>query len=132
MVQTAPPFWRGIRNWWPLAAAIAAGLCAILLLPRLAREASPEPVAPLTLSVIPGDAEWLVTWNPAATVIRKARRARLYIGDRTSGRKFELTPEQLSAGRFRHRPVRDEETFRLEVDDSSGHVSAESFRLLRR
>jgi hypothetical protein len=43
----------------------------------------------------------------------------------------DLSPHELSAGIYKYEPTGNDVTFRLEVVESSGRISAESFRFVR-
>lgn len=91
-----------------------------------------ERQTPLELSVDAGEDSWLVSWNPAATSIRIARGARLYVVSGDKQRKINLSPDDLARGAYRHPYMRDDATFRLEIEERTGHVAAESIRLVHR
>ena len=91
-----------------------------------------ERQTPLELSVDAGEDSWLVSWNPDATSITIARAARLYVVSGGRRRKIDLSPGDLARGAYLHPYLPDDATFRLEIDERTGHVAAESIRLVHR
>ncbi len=100
--------------------------------------ASNEPARPLGLSVDPAGAvgavggvgkDWRVSWNPNATALHDAREVQLFVRDGDDQNRIDLSARDLALGVYRYRPTGHDVTFRLEVTDSSGRISAESFRL---
>lgn len=129
LIRPVPEIWRSFRSWWPLAAAMVVALTVVAMLPRLANQ---EPQTPLALTVELQPEGWLVSWNPRATAIRMARRARLYVVSGNSNRRIELGPTELASGVFRHFHTLEDNTFRLEIEERTGRLAAESFRVVRR
>ncbi|HXJ39139.1 MAG TPA: hypothetical protein VNH18_07660 [Bryobacteraceae bacterium] len=119
-----------LGKWWPLLVAVLVAGIAVGFLPQLAR--TPEPAGrknPLALSVDPSGTEWLITWNPRATAIRQARAGRLYVmGAGGEQATVELAQKILKSGEYRYARRHPQPTFRLEVEERSGHICAESFR----
>jgi TonB family protein len=133
-----PSFGERLRKWLPLIAALllVGGVLWFVLRPaRQQPAAAPvavnEPVRPLGLSVEPmGPAgkEWQVSWNANATALHDARSVQLFVRERDDQNRIDLTPGDLAAGIYKYQPMGNDVTFRLEVTDSSGRISAESFR----
>lgn len=101
-------------------------------LPIPAPVASTEPARPLGLSVEPmgpTGKEWRVSWNPNATALHDARTVQLFVRDGDDQNRIDLSASDLASGVYRYQPMGHDVTFRLEVTDSSGRISAESFRL---
>jgi len=90
-----------------------------------------EPARPLGLSVEPMGQEWRVSWNPNATALQDARSVQLFVREGDDQNRIELSPQALAAGIYQYRPTGNDVTFRLEVAEKSGPVSAESFRFVR-
>jgi hypothetical protein len=131
------------RRWWPFACAIllVAGAASILL-PRVdRREATPVPdnaspeagasVRPLGLYVDPSGSAWRISWNRDATALRGARGVRLFVRDSDDQNRIDLSPQDLQSGTYQYQPKGQDVTLRLEVTDNSGHLAAESFRVLK-
>ena len=120
---------RGIWTWWPLVAALAVAAVAVAFLPQIAANYPQQPrKTPLFLSVHPSGTEWQITWNPGATALRQARSARLYVDGPGAPETVELEQRVLRSGEYRCARRHAQPTFRLEVEDRQGHISAESFR----
>jgi TonB family protein len=83
------------------------------------------------LSVEPSGQEWRVSWNPNATALHDARSVQLFVREGDDQNRIDLTPHDLAAGIYKYRPTGNDVTFRLEVVESAGRVSAESFRFVR-
>jgi len=139
-----------LKRWLPLFAALAVvgGVLWFFLQPgtHLVSNANTaqttEPVRPLGLFVdAPGGPVWQVSWNPNATALHGARNVRLFVRERSlpntddaggdNANPIDLSPQDLASGNYQYRPAGNDVTFRLEVTDQSGRVSAESFRLER-
>jgi hypothetical protein len=135
-----------LRQWWPLLAAILLVVGAVwLLLPRTARRETPAvrvapetastepgtPVRPLGLYVDPSGQTWRISWNPGATAFRGARSVELFVRDGEDQNRIPLTQQDLQTGTYQYAAKGQDVTFRLEVTDTGGHLSAESFRLLK-
>jgi hypothetical protein len=93
--------------------------------------AATEQGRPIGLSVEPAGSGWQVSWNPNATALAGARSVGLFVRDGDDQTRKELTPEDLALGMYTYQSTGNDLTFRLEVVDSSGRVSAESFRYER-
>ena len=93
--------------------------------------ATPAADRPLGLYVDPAGDTWRVSWNPNATSLHDARTVQLFVREGDDQNRVDLTPGDLAAGTYQYRPAGNDVTFRLEVTENSGHVSAESFRLTR-
>jgi TonB family protein len=131
---------RRERNWWPLLAAIflVCGGAWFFLQPKLHLSSASAPIVatpaadrPLGLYVDPAGETWRVSWNPNATALRDARTVQLFVREGDDQNRVDLSPGDLAAGMYQYRPAGNDVTFRLEVTENSGHVSAESFRLDR-
>jgi hypothetical protein len=143
-VDTAPPesgfgFSRlgRLARWWPMLAAAAvvlAGATFLILPGHRAPAPAPaaaqvnEPVRPLGLYVSPAGNIWRVTWNPNATALREARGVQLFVREGEDQNRIELTPRDLASGTYEYHPTANDVTFRLEATQSSGAITAESFR----
>jgi hypothetical protein len=126
---------------WPLAAALLVVAAVIgLVWQQVSKRSTPQlspvaqsaaPTRPLGLYVDPTGASWRVSWNPSATGLQGARTVKLFVrdGDEPS-QVFELTPSDLHAASYQYTAKNHDVTFRLELTDAGGRVSAESFRLL--
>jgi|GEM_PF-2582133 len=99
--------------------------------PNATAATATEPGRPIGLSVEPMGADWHVSWNPKATVLDQARSVQLFVREDDDQNRIDLTPNDLALGSYKYRSAGNDVTFRLEVTDSSGRVSAESFRFLR-
>ncbi len=128
------------RNWWPLLAAIflVCGGAWFFLQPKLHLPsgsapgvAAPASDRPLGLYVDPAGQTWRVSWNPNATALLDARTVQLFVREGDDQNRVDLSPGDLASGIYQYRPAGNDVTFRLEVTENSGHVSAESFRLSR-
>ena len=139
-----------LKKWLPLLAAVilvGAVLWFFLrtgggsALTSSTQPQAPEIVRPLGLYVDPtGGQTWRVSWNPNATALHNARNVQLFVhenGGLTSddlagdSQNRTLTAQDLASGSYEYRPVGNDVTFRLEVNDQTGRVLAESFRLVR-
>jgi hypothetical protein len=129
----------GVKKWLPLVAALllVGGIIWFLLQPGR-NGASPAAPAqsidgfrPLGLYVDPLAQTWRVLWNPNATALHDARSVQLFVREGDDQNRKELSPRDLSAGSYEYKPTGNDVTFRLEVTDKAGTVSAESFRLVR-
>jgi hypothetical protein len=79
----------------------------------------------------PGPQRWRISWNPSATAFRNARSVALFVHDGDSEDRVDLTKQDVSAGAYSWQPNGNDVTFRLETIDTSGRISAESFRVIR-
>jgi hypothetical protein len=144
----------GLRKWLPLLAAVVlvGGVLGFVLQPGRHGATAPapapnaEPVRPLGLYVDPaGGQTWRVVWNPMATALQGARSVQLFVRDKPAAAappaetaspekedqtRIELSARDLASATYEYRPVGNDVTFRLEVTDQSGRLSAESFRLM--
>jgi hypothetical protein len=136
----ASPTGKRERSWWPLLAAIClvAGGAWFLLQPKLhlpsgsaPAVATPAADRPLGLYVDPAGQTWRVSWNPNATALHNARTVQLFVREGDDQNRVDLTPDDLASGLYQYQPAGNDVTFRLEVTENSGRVSAESFRLTR-
>ena len=136
-------------RWWPLLGAILLvfGALAILFWPsissygrgvvseRTSAAASPSPgtetdtFRPLGLYVDPSGRDWRITWNQTATPLANARAVGLFVREGDDQNRIDLSPDDLKNGTYQYKPKGNDVTFRLEVTDASGRVSAESFRV---
>jgi TonB family protein len=90
-----------------------------------------ETARPLGLYVDPLGQTWHVMWNPNATALREARSVQLFVREGDDLNRIDLPAPDLISGSHDYRPAGNDVTFRLEVVDRGGQVSAESFRLIR-
>jgi hypothetical protein len=128
-----------LKKWWPLLAALAlvGGVLWFLLQPGRHGSSGPAPaqtaeaVRPLGLYVDPAGQTWRVSWNPNATALHEARSVQLFVREGEDQKRFDLSARDLTSGSYQYSPVAGDVTFRLEVVDKTGRISAESFRLMR-
>jgi hypothetical protein len=129
-----------IRKWLPFAGALLLGAGAFWLLVQPGRHetatsGAPVPVSegarPLGLYIDSGGPVWRISWNPNATALHGARSVQLFVREGEDQNRIELSPADLSTGTYEYRPTGNDVTFRLEVTEGSGRVSAESFRFSR-
>ena len=99
--------------------------------PATAPVAATEQGRPIGLSVEPAGPAWQVSWNPNATALAGARSVQLFVREGDDQTRKVLTPQDLALGMYTYQSAGNDLTFRLEVVDSSGRVSAESFRYER-
>jgi hypothetical protein len=127
-----------LRRQWPLLAAVllVGGGAAVFLqqtahhnAPAASPVADTSPILPLGLYVDPTGSAWRLSWRPSAT--QGARAVQLFVRDGEEQSRVDLTPKDLEAGVYRYSPKGPDVTFRLEVTDAGGRVSAESFRLVK-
>lgn len=136
----APTPGERLKKWVPLIAALllVGGLLWFMLQPSRRGsssvpppQASAEPGRPLGLAVEPMGAMWQLSWNPSATALQEARSVQLFVREGDDQNRYDLAQKDLATGTYQYKPAGNDVTFRLEVTDRSGHVSAESFRLSR-
>ncbi len=139
-----------LKKWLPLAAAFVVVGAVLWFFVHSGPRIAPPPVAsntaeaarPLGLYVDSGSGPvWRLSWNPNATALHDARNVRLFVHERNEGdggdistgdqNPIDLSARDLAAASYQYRPLGSDVTFRLEVTDQAGHVSAESFRLVR-
>lgn len=129
-----------LQNRWPLLAAVVLVSGGItVFMEQSARRATTAPVPaeqttvvrPLGLHVDPSGKNWRISWNSSATALRNARSVQLFVLDGDDENRIDLTSKDLESGTYRYPANGTDVTFRLEVTDSSGQVSAESFRLVK-
>lgn len=130
-----------LRRRGPLLAALllVAGGMAFFVQQTFHHDATPPAAAPGAAAVRPlglhvdtsGPGGWRISWSPTATALRGARSVKLFARDGDEQNLIELTPKDLQSGRYEYRTSGQDVTFRLEVSDAEGKVSAESFRLLK-
>jgi len=148
-VQSTEDFDKGpgfLQKRWPAIAAVAlvAGGITVFLqqnashrepaAPAPLEETSAETTAtrPLGLHVEPAGQYWRIAWNPSATALKNSRSVQLFVhGEGDDQNRIDLTPKDLESGTYRYPANGSDVTFRLEVTDAGGHVSAESFRLMK-
>jgi hypothetical protein len=129
-----------LKKWWPLfAALLLAGGIFWVTTQRAAHlpfnSANPAPAQnsgtnrPIGLYVDPLGPTWRVLWN--ATALRDARSVQLFVRDKDDQNRIDLSARDLASASYEYRPMGSDVTFRLEVVDKAGIVSAESFRLIR-
>lgn len=139
--EDAPPtFGERLKKWVPLVPALLLAGGAIWWLAQSSghRAAPPAPTVatneiarPLGLAVEPMGSAWQVSWNPNATALHDAHSVQLFVRAGDDQNRIDLSPHDLSAGIYRYEPAGNDVTFRLEVVESSGRISAESFRFVR-
>ncbi len=140
-----------LRRWLPLLAALGVVCGVVWFFVQQARHTTsnsapvtpPAEVArPIGLYVDASAGKtWTVSWNPNATALRNARNVRLFVRERSEQGSddpaegdqspVDLSARGLAAGSYQYRPLGDDVTFRLEVTEQSGRLSAESFRIVR-
>jgi hypothetical protein len=136
--DTDEPRAGGLKKWLPLLAALllVGGIAWLMLRPARHTVSNPAPAQvaetgrPLGLYVDSAGPTWRVLWNPNATALHEARTVQLFVREGDEQTRVELAP-YLASGSFPYKPAGNDVTFRLEVVDHAGQVSAESFRLLR-
>ncbi|MEP6716486.1 MAG: hypothetical protein ABJC09_13030 [Terriglobia bacterium] len=125
------------RMWLPLLAAVVLTGVALAFLfysPGGSHEASPTaaaPIRPLGLYVDPAGDNWRVSWNPSGTAFQGARGVSLFVRDGEDQNRIDLAPNDLRSGTYQYQPKGQDATFRLEVAEADGHISAESFRFIK-
>jgi hypothetical protein len=136
-----------LSKWLPPLAALllVGGILWFLLQPggrRSLNSVSPAPAQtgetarPIGLYVDPSGPTWRVLWNPNATALHDARNVQLFVREKDDQKgddqnRIDLSARDLASGSYEYRPAGNDVTFRLEVIDQAGRVSAESFRLVR-
>jgi hypothetical protein len=135
-----PTFGERLRKWLPLLPALLLAGGAIWWFARspghraapAAPVAAPNEIArPLGLAVEPMGSAWQVSWNPNATALHDAHSVQLFVRAGDDQNRIDLSPHDLAAGIYKYEPAGNDVTFRLEVVESSGRLSAESFRFVR-
>jgi protein TonB len=128
----AAAFKRRSKQFWPAAAAIAAG--AIVGAAAMSRFES-RPAWHRTQAQVPQGADRLkvrveksgssvrLVWNPASSVVRSAAYAQLQITDGSHISQLKLTPVMLSAGSFEYWPQDEPVAFRMELFAVGGKVA---------
>jgi hypothetical protein len=138
--DAAPTFGEHIKKWLPLLPALLLAGGAIWWFaesPNHRTTAVPpantqgELARPLGLAVEPMGPAWQVSWNPNATALHDARSVQLFVRAGDDQNRIDLSPHELASGVYKYEPSGDDVTFRLEVVESSGSISAESFRFVR-
>ncbi len=123
---------RGSRfpaKWWPfLAALLLVGAAAAVMVQQSSRHETVE-VRPLGLYVDPSGQSWRVSWNTSATVVPPGSRVKLFVRDGDQN-QIDLQPQDVQSGTYLYTAKGRDVTFRLEVLDQDGRLSAESFRLM--
>lgn len=138
-VAEEPGIGDRLKKWWPLAAALllVGGIGLFVVRPDALDvfKSSPAKTAavarPIGLYVDTSNPAWRVLWNPNATALHGARSVQLFVREANDQNRIDLSPRDLASGSYQYQPVGNDVTFRLEVVDQAGQVSAESFRLLR-
>jgi hypothetical protein len=128
-----------LKKWLPLLAALVlvGGVLWFVVQPGSHGSSPPaapqtaEPERPLGLYVDPAGPTWRVSWNSNATALHEARSVQLFVREGDEQKRFDLSARDLASGSYQYSPVANDVTFRLEVVDKAGRVSAESFRLMR-
>ncbi len=137
--EEAPSTGKRLLKWMPVVALLllAGGGLWWVLQPSnrppatTPAVASNEPARPLGLAVEPMGKAMRVSWNPNATALHDARSVQLFVRQGDDQNRIDLSPRDLAAGNYTFQPAGNDVTFRLEVMDSSGKISAESFRISR-
>jgi TonB family protein len=138
--EEQPSASKRLLKWFPIVAALllAGGGLWWLLQPSnrppqttAAPVAPNEPSRPLGLAVAPMGKAMLVSWNPNATALHDARSVQLFVRVGDDQNRIDLSPRDLAAGTYTYQSPGNDVTFRLEVTDSAGRISAESFRFER-
>jgi hypothetical protein len=128
------------KKWLALGAALLfAGGIGWLMLQQQSKHPAANPGSeqvaergrPLGLYVDSSSPSWRVLWNPNATALHDARTVQLFVREGDEQTRVELAPQDLAKGSFSYKPEGNDVTFRLEVVDPAGQLSAESFRLVR-
>jgi hypothetical protein len=130
------------KKWLPLLAALllVGGIVWLLLQPGRhgsSNPANPVPAQtaqaerPLGLYVDPAGQNWRVVWNPSATALHDARNVQLFVREKDDLNMIPLSDRDRASGSYQYRPTGNDVTFRLEVVDKAGRVSAESFRIMQ-
>jgi Gram-negative bacterial TonB protein C-terminal len=130
-----------LRKWLPFVAALLLAGGGVWWASQSSRPASapashpvvaPGEIArPLGLAVEPMGPAWQVSWNPNATALHDARSVQLFVRGGDDQNRIDLSPRDLAAGIYKYEATGNDFTFRLEVVEGSGRVSAESFRFVR-
>jgi len=136
-----------LSRWLPLLAALLlVGGILWFLLQSGGHDSRPsanpaqvktgETTRPIGLYVDPAGPTWRVLWNPNATALRDARNVQLFVREKDDQKgddqnRIDLSARDLASGSYEYRPTGNDVTFRLEVIDQTGRVSAESFRLVQ-
>jgi TonB family protein len=127
------------RKWMPLVAALVlvGGIAWFLIgqgrigsgTNRPVPETATQTARPLGLYVDPQGPTWRVLWNTTATALHDARSVQLFVREGDDQNRIDLSSRDLATGSYEYHPVGNDVTFRLEVADKAGQISAESFRL---
>jgi hypothetical protein len=140
-----------LRRWLPLIGALGVVCGVAWFFVQQAWHPAPNSAAvtptaeaarPIGLYVdVSAGKIWRVSWNPNATALHNKRNVRLFVhessgqgsDDPAEGNQspVDLSARDLAAGSYEYRPRGDDVTFRLEVTEQSGRVSAESFRIVK-
>jgi hypothetical protein len=139
MEPLEPPAPKISRKWLPLAGALVlvGGAIWFFSQGKFGSNTNSNPVAsgeaqrPLGLYVDPQGESWHILWNPNATALQNARNVQLFVREGDDQNRIDLAPRNLATGAYDYHPTGNDVTFRLEVADQKGLVSAESFRLMR-
>ena len=128
-----------LRKRWPvLAALLLVGTAVGVMVQQAGTHAGPAApalanaraaVRPLGLYADVSGQNWQLRWDPSATVLQGARSVRLFVRDGDEA-GVELTPQDLQSGTYRYQAKGRDVTFRMEVTDSGGQLSGESFRTI--
>jgi TonB family protein len=142
--EVRPTLGSRVKTWIPLVALLLVAGAVVWLFSRPATHESvpstavapAEPARPLGLSVEPMGQEpnlqtLRVSWNPNATALHDARSVQLFVREADDQNRIELSPPELTSASYTYSPKGNDVTFRLEVVESSGRISAESFRFER-
>ncbi len=119
------------RKKWPWVALILVVLAALAVvglryyMPGVAAE-------PIALSVLERDGQLLIEWNHNAKSVVNATRGALEVVDGAESKRFDLTPTDLTRGKFTWQRKTGEVEVRLSVQSTDGGKTQEASRYLGR
>ena len=139
--EDEPTFAQRLGKWLPFVAAVLLAGGAVWWASHSPKPANAPPshpvevpaeiARPLGLAVEPMGSAWQVSWNPSATALHDARSVQLFVRGGDDQNRIDLSPHDLAAGIYKYEGAGNDFTFRLEVVEGSGRISAESFRFVR-
>ena len=125
-LQTAPP---SRRKWpWLVVWAVVVLAAAVAGL----RYWMPQPVEPVSLSVIEREGQLQISWNHAASAVANAKSGSLEIADGPDVRKIPLSREVLATGKFTYVRKTGDVEIRFTVESPLGTQVQEASRFLGR